>query len=146
MPGATRRIALEGNWSNSAELPTAVPAICLLPKRMRATGRSWQYQPNVAVITNIEFDHMEHFKDEQTFVRCFDVFAAAATERVVYWGDDRMARGVVAKRPAALCFGRDVDADVRLLDAQVGPATSDIVVQFPGGWLAVFPCSGAGHV
>ena len=36
------------------------------------------YEPDIAVITNIEYDHMEHFRDEETLVGCFRTFASNA--------------------------------------------------------------------
>ena len=52
------------------------------------------YEPDVAVITNIEYDHMEHFRDEDTLVGCFKTFAANAKRRIIYCADDPRAVAV----------------------------------------------------
>ena len=49
------------------------------------------YEPDVAVITNIEYDHMEHFRDEDTLVGCFKTFAANAKRRIIFCADDPRA-------------------------------------------------------
>lgn len=44
--------------------------------------------PDVAVILNIDEDHMEYFKTLERLVSSFATFAARATQQVVYYGDD----------------------------------------------------------
>ncbi|MFC1497814.1 UDP-N-acetylmuramate--L-alanine ligase [Verrucomicrobiota bacterium] len=46
------------------------------------------YEPDIAVITNIEFDHMEHFKDEKAFKKCFQDFIGNTKKTAVYCTDD----------------------------------------------------------
>ncbi len=54
------------------------------------------YAPDIAVVTNIEFDHMEHFRGEPELVGCFQRFIRQA-RRVIYCADD--------PRAASLCGG-----------------------------------------
>ncbi len=45
------------------------------------------YSPDIAVVTNIEYDHMEHFSDEGELFECFRRFMSQAG-LVVYGADD----------------------------------------------------------
>ena len=71
------------------------------------------YEPDIAVITNIEYDHMEHFRDEDTLVGCFRTFAANAKRRIVYCADDPRAAAVCRDNPRGFSYGFDARADLR---------------------------------
>ena len=65
------------------------------------------YRSDVAVVTNIEFDHMEHFRSEEAVRECFRAFMRNA-ETVVYCGDDAEACRVSGVACGAKCTGRFV--------------------------------------
>ncbi|MCK5849862.1 MAG: UDP-N-acetylmuramate--L-alanine ligase, partial [Kiritimatiellae bacterium] len=46
------------------------------------------YHPDIAVITNVEFDHMEHFDDEEAFKDCFRSFVKNTARKVICCIDD----------------------------------------------------------
>jgi UDP-N-acetylmuramate-alanine ligase len=50
------------------------------------------YTPDYAVITNIEYDHMEHHASEADFVGCFERLIRNTKEKVFYCADDPIAR------------------------------------------------------
>jgi UDP-N-acetylmuramate--alanine ligase len=53
------------------------------------------YTPDYAVITNIEYDHMEHHASETDFAGCFERFIQNTREKVFYCADDPISRNVV---------------------------------------------------
>ena len=64
------------------------------------------YKPDIAVITNVEFDHMEHFENVEAFEECFRTFARNARQSVIFCADDPRARKIIAesgKRKAERC-------------------------------------------
>ncbi len=71
------------------------------------------YEPDIAVITGVDYDHMEHFDSEEEFVRCFQTFADRTRERLYYCGEDRMAERVCAHRGISYGLGRTHDYHVR---------------------------------
>lgn len=57
------------------------------------------YSPDYAVITNIEYDHMEHHASEQAFIGCFEQLVRHTKQRVFYNGADPIAKQVVQASP-----------------------------------------------
>jgi len=71
------------------------------------------YHPDIAVVTNIEFDHMEHFASVRAFEDCFRTFIGNTRRRVVYGAEDPRARALCGKHPLAVSFGLCAGADIR---------------------------------
>lgn len=74
------------------------------------------YAPDIAVVTNIEYDHMEHFDDKKSFESCFSRFAGQARSRVVFCNDDPRARMICGKLPNAVSYGLSHGSRVTALD------------------------------
>lgn len=70
------------------------------------------YQPEIGIITNIEFDHMDYFPDEAAFRACFAQFAAASRRVLLYRGDDPVSRETARRASHAVAFGPDPDGDI----------------------------------
>jgi UDP-N-acetylmuramate--alanine ligase len=85
----------------------------LVAEADESDGTVTLYEPDIAVITNIEYDHMEHFETEETLFRCFDVFARSARKRLVYCADDFRAARIGSQVPGAVSYGFSDGADVR---------------------------------
>ncbi|MFC0266047.1 UDP-N-acetylmuramate--L-alanine ligase [Alloscardovia macacae] len=58
-------------------------------------GSFLKYTPNIAVITNVEPDHLDHYGDRQAFMQAFIQHAQHATGHVVACADDEGALSVV---------------------------------------------------
>ena len=74
------------------------------------------YDTTVALITNVDPDHLDHFGSEEAFEAAFVAFAQKAKELVVISSDDRRAAEVASRLsgPRVLTFGLHEDADIRL--------------------------------
>ncbi len=57
------------------------------------------YSPDFAVITNIEYDHMEHHASEAAFIGCFERLIAQTKKRVYYCAGDPIASKLCAGNP-----------------------------------------------
>ncbi len=76
------------------------------------------YDTSVALITNVDPDHLDHWATHDAFYAGFVQFADRAREAVVISSDDPGARrvaGAVSHRNV-LTFGEAADADVRIAD------------------------------
>ncbi|MEN9621224.1 MAG: UDP-N-acetylmuramate--L-alanine ligase [Actinomycetota bacterium] len=93
------------------------------------------YDVAVALITNIDTDHLDHYGDEDALEGAFETFAAGASELLVLSADDpatvRLAekRRAVEGAPPVLTFGEAPDADVRLVNLSTsGPMSYRVAV------------------
>lgn len=74
------------------------------------------YDTSVALITNVDPDHLDHYGSRDAFVDAFARFGREAREAVVISADDPGAREVTAliDHRRVLTFGADPGADVRV--------------------------------
>ena len=67
-------------------------------------GTIANYHPNIAVITNIEYDHMEHHASVEAFEACFKTFIANTKQKIVYCAEDPAAARLCAGIPKAVPY------------------------------------------
>ncbi len=74
------------------------------------------YDTAVALITNVDADHLDHYGTQEAFEDAFVTFAQRASEFVVASSDDPGTRAVTARLrdQRVLTFGTDPSADVRV--------------------------------
>ena len=68
-------------------------------------GTIVNYHPDIAVITNIEYDHMEHHASVEAFEACFKALIANTKQKVVYCAEDPAAARLCAGNPKAVSYG-----------------------------------------
>jgi len=75
------------------------------------------YQTAVALITNVDPDHLDHYGTHEAFIDAFVAFAEGASETVVVSADDPGAQAVRNRlnRAEVCTFGESLGADVRLV-------------------------------
>ncbi len=85
------------------------------------------YDTSVALITNVDPDHLDHWSTRDAFYAGFVAFADGAREAVVISSDDAGAQRVHRElsHPNVVTFGEAADADVR-----VGDVVTDGPVSF----------------
>lgn len=84
------------------------------------------YDTAVALITNVDPDHLDHWETDEAFYDGFVRFADAAREAVVVSADDPGARRVTRSltHPNVITFGTSEGADVRVDDIRAGAEVS----------------------
>ncbi len=109
------------------------------------------YRPSVAVVTNVEADHLDHYGTAEAVTEAFGAFAGTLPEggTLICCQDDPGAAALAARtrrrRPdvQTLSYGTDPSSDVRVTDLRVdGPAatftlvhqgrTTPVVLSVPG--------------
>jgi len=88
------------------------------------------YDTSVALITNVDPDHLDFFGSEDAFYDAFVRFGNEAREAVVISADDPGALRVHAGLDHAnvVTFGRAADADLRIVDIDTsGPVSATLV-------------------
>jgi len=76
------------------------------------------YDTSIALITNVDPDHLDHWGTRDAFYDAFPRFGNEAREAVVISADDPGARRVAASltHPRIVTFGEDASSDVRVTD------------------------------
>lgn len=84
------------------------------------------YDTSIALITNIDPDHLDHWGTRDAFDAAFARFADGASEAVVLSADDPGVRRIRPQltHPRIISFGEAADADVRVFDIRTeGPVS-----------------------
>ncbi|MCU1544999.1 MAG: murC [Homoserinimonas sp.] len=96
------------------------------------------YESAVALITNVDPDHLDHYGSDEAFENAFVTFAQTASELVVVSLDDTRAGRIASRlkarglsKQSILTFGLDAEADVRL-HSVVSRGTVSFSVRYRG--------------
>lgn len=107
-------------------------------------GSFLNYAPTIAVVTNVEPDHLDHYGSQDAFERAFVAFAERVTGLLVLCADDpgalRLARTVAPIRPV-LTYGTAADPEVgrghvRITDVTLRPDGAQALLRHPGDEVA----------
>ncbi|MEO7122523.1 MAG: UDP-N-acetylmuramate--L-alanine ligase, partial [Lacisediminihabitans sp.] len=92
------------------------------------------YETSIALITNVDPDHLDHYGSEDAFEEAFIRFAERASERVVISSDDPRSVDLTQRLQKArvTTFGQAATADVRLHSVQ-GSETISFALNYGGG-------------
>ncbi len=71
------------------------------------------YEPDITVITNIEFDHAECFENIAAMRACFAHLVQHVKQRLIFCRDDPEARALCHDRPQTVSYGLAPSADWR---------------------------------
>ena len=98
-------------------------------------GSFLAYHPQIAVVTNVEPDHLDHYGTREAFERAFEDFAAQVTGTVVACADDpgsaRLAAGARARGAQVVTYGSG-PADVRVQDWAPTGHGGRLTLSWPG--------------
>ncbi|WP_267494978.1 UDP-N-acetylmuramate--L-alanine ligase [Cellulosimicrobium marinum] len=96
----------------------------LVAEADESDGSFLNYAPDVAVVTNVEPDHLDHYGSREAFEQAFVDFAARIRPggTLVACADDPGSRALAAAHVAAggavVTYGTSADADVRVADVE----------------------------
>lgn len=94
-------------------------------------GTFLELGPEVAVVTNVEPDHLDHYGNFAGLVASFERFLAAAPGPRVVCADDPVARRL-ARATGAFTYGTDETADYRMVGLERGRNRVRFVVERDG--------------
>lgn len=96
------------------------------------------YHPEYAVITNIEIDHVDYFKDEADYLSAYQEFVGNVKEAVLYYGDDTECRKLKFNTPS-FSFGFDIDNDDFVAtDIEETSSSTSFTLLFKGNYIFSF--------
>jgi len=89
-------------------------------------------QPTIAVVNNVEPDHLECYGSFEALEEAFATFAGRARIRLVGVDDPGAARLAARLGPDTLRFGSTTDAELRISGVRQGPDLTTASVSLPG--------------
>lgn len=97
-------------------------------------GSFLHYDTAVALITNVDADHLDHYGSEEAFEQEFANFAEGAKEFVVISSDDAGARRVtqLIRDKRVITFGKAETASVRLIDVDASGSQVTFGINYEG--------------
>jgi len=107
------------------------PGSPLVVEADESDGTVALYHPQVAVVTNVEFDHMEHFESREAFESCFRRFIGNS-EKVIFCGEDpgvsAMARGLAN----VVSYGLSEHCDLRGRELRATASALELTLEQSG--------------
>lgn len=77
------------------------------------------YEPQYAIITNIELDHVDYYKDMDDYCNAFETFANQIRKGIVIFGDEESTRALQVSSPH-LYYGLSDHNDVQAINVEQG--------------------------
>ena len=88
------------------------------------------YDPEYVIITNIDKDHMDYFKDIEDIILAYQEFANKANKMVIACGDDKYTH-LLEVNPQIYYYGLDDDNDIRAINVEYSNegTTFDVMIE-----------------
>jgi UDP-N-acetylmuramate--alanine ligase len=88
------------------------------------------YKPDYCIMTNVDFDHPDYFKDVQDVFSAFQEMAMQVKKAIVACGDDEHLQGIHANVPVVFYgFNEDNDFQARNVETTTEGLTFDVYVR-----------------
>jgi UDP-N-acetylmuramate--alanine ligase len=132
--GADPSFAIGGNLNESGANAHNGSGDVFVAEADESDGSFLAYSPEVAIVTNVEADHLDNYGTEEAYVKAFEDFADRVTGYLVVCADDPGARELAASATErgvdVRTYGESPDADVRVADLELsaGKASFELVV------------------
>jgi UDP-N-acetylmuramate--L-alanine ligase/UDP-N-acetylenolpyruvoylglucosamine reductase len=90
------------------------------------------YFPDIAVVTNIEPDHLEHFQSFERLKQCFQTFVSQTKRRVIFCADDPGVSSVCKTIEKSFSYGISENAMLKAVNIEMSPESSSFDVVCEG--------------
>ncbi|HSK27112.1 MAG TPA: UDP-N-acetylmuramate--L-alanine ligase [Jiangellales bacterium] len=127
--GADPSFAIGGNLNESGANAHDGSGDVFVAEADESDGSFLVYSPTVAVVTNVEADHLDNYGTAEAYVAAFDAFASRVHDGVLVACADDPGSHALAERARSLggevyTYGQSTDADVRVADLALSGAGS----------------------
>lgn len=144
--GALPSFFIGGEWEADGRVFEAGTFPAMVVEADESDGTLIHYAPHIAVITGIDYDHMEHFADEPSFIAVFRRFIQQTKEALIYCGDDSRLAGLVRDAPCrVVSFGFSKHCNHRIVGVVQGAFGARFYIQHEQERLGPFQLPVAGQ-
>ncbi len=105
-----------------------------------------EYHPEYAIVTNVEIDHVDYFKDEADYRSAFESFSYNVKKGMVIWGEDAEARKLKLNPDIDVYwYGEAENDDFRAVNIDERSDGMDFDVEFRGEFRGHYSLPFVGH-
>lgn len=105
-----------------------------------------EYHPDYAIITNVDIDHVDYFKDEADYRSAYEQFSNNVRKGIVIWGEDSEARKLKLNPDVPhYWYGESEDCDIRAVNLRETTESMSYDVMFRGKMFGHFELPFVGH-
>src|SRR5207244_1878646 len=90
-------------------------------------------RPTIAVVTNVEADHLDYYRAPERIERAFAAFCRGAETVVACWDDPGVRAVLAGRRGGLLTYGQSLDVDLRVEVMPTGLASVGEGARAEGG-------------
>lgn len=95
------------------------------------------YEPDYVIITNIDLDHVDYFKDIDDVILAYKEFANKAEKMIIACGDDQYTHTLEVIKPI-FYYGLDDDNDIQATNVQYKKEGTSFEVTIEGNYYGYF--------
>lgn len=95
------------------------------------------YSPDYAIITNIDLDHVDYFKDIDDVINAYEEYANKAEKMIIACGDDPYTHSLEVVKPI-FYYGLDDDNDIQATNVQYKKDGTSFEVTIEGNYYGFF--------
>ncbi len=103
------------------------------------------YHPEYAIVTNVEIDHVDYFKDDADYRSSYEEFARNVTKAMVIYGEDEEARKLNLGDTKVYWYGLEDTDDIQAINVKETSTGMEYDVLFEGKMFAHFSTPLVGH-
>ena len=103
------------------------------------------YHPEYAIVTNVEIDHVDYFKDDADYRSSYEEFARNVTKAMVIYGEDEEARKLNLGDTKVYWYGLEDTDDIQAINVKETSTGMEYDVLFEGKKFAHFSTPLVGH-
>jgi UDP-N-acetylmuramate--alanine ligase len=87
------------------------------------------YYPDYAIITNVDLDHVDYFKDQKDYNLAYEQFSLNVKKKLICFGDDPQVRALKLKQDK-LFYGVEKGNDVRATNIKETPHAMEFDIEY----------------
>lgn len=121
--GSVPTFFVGGEWQGAGRVFERGTYPAYVVEADESDGTLAHYHPDIAIVTGLDFDHMEHFADRAAFVDVFRTLIGQTKEHIIYYGDDPELVTMLTDHEKGMAYGFSINARLRatnLKDEQGG--------------------------
>lgn len=103
------------------------------------------YHPEYAIVTNVDLDHVDYFKDDADYRSAYEQFAKNVTKAMIIYGEDTEARKLNLGDTKVYWYGLEANDDIQAIHVKEDRDGMEFDVLFEGKPYAHFSLPLVGH-